>query len=294
MVMCFGDRGYRSTLDLLTDQSNEIRWWKRWTYYRSVQSLPLREAILLTDQIDLYRGMEGESITDRLDLSWPRRWTYYRSIQSLLVNDQSHKIQLEALSRLILRLANQETGGFGPLVSSHWSSRSWIPSTKRIHKPRNTNAHKVKPEALSQFDIEACVSERTYYKLVQIHYFEDESTIDRLNPTISGQICSSSWTRRQTYRRISFGLTSVTGHELLVHDTESSWCHLFGHRDVLLSWNQHICSCWCHNLSHPFGGRQDVLVSTGYSEYCITCAKITVLLYTPVYLITSKSWVLST
>jgi hypothetical protein len=59
-----------------------------------------------------------------------------------------------------------------------------IPSTERIHKPRNTTAHKVKPEALSQFDIEACVSERTYYRSVQIHCFEDESTIDRFNPTI--------------------------------------------------------------------------------------------------------------
>jgi hypothetical protein len=186
VVTCFGDQGHWSTLDLLTGQSNEIRWWKRWIYYRSVQSLPLREAILLTDQIDLCGGMEGESTTDRLDLSWPRRWTYYRSVQSLLVNDQSHKIQLEALSRLILRLVNQETGGFGPLVSSHWSSRSWIPNTERIHKPRNTTAHKIKHEALSQFDIEACVNERTYYRSVQIHYFEDESTTNRFNPTISG------------------------------------------------------------------------------------------------------------
>jgi hypothetical protein len=76
-------------------------------------------------------------------------------------------------------------GGLGPLVSSHWSSRSWIPSTERIHKPRDMIAHKVKHEALSQFDIEACVSERTYYRSVQIHYFEDESTTDRFNPTIS-------------------------------------------------------------------------------------------------------------
>jgi hypothetical protein len=37
---------------------------------------------------------------------------------------------------------------------------------ERTHKPRNTTAHKVKPEALSQLDIEACVSERTYYKTV--------------------------------------------------------------------------------------------------------------------------------
>jgi hypothetical protein len=160
---------------------------KRWTYYRSVQYLPLQEAILLTDHIDLCGAMEGESTTDRLDLSWSKRWTYYRSVQSLLVNNQSHKIQLEALSRLILRLVNQETGGFGPLVYSHWSSRSWIPSTERIHKSRNTTEHKVKPEALNQFDIEACVSEtKTYYRSVQIHYFEDKSTIDRFNPTISG------------------------------------------------------------------------------------------------------------
>jgi hypothetical protein len=184
--MCFGDRDHWSTLDLLTGQSSAIGWWKRWTYYISVQSLPLREAILLTDQIDLCGGMEGESTTYRLDLSWPKRWTYYITVQSLLVNDQSHKIQLEAHSRLILRLVNQETGGFGPCVYSHWSSRSWILSTERIHKPRNTTAHKVKPETLSQFDIETCVNERTYYRTVQIHCFEDESTIERFNPTISG------------------------------------------------------------------------------------------------------------
>jgi hypothetical protein len=38
---------------------------------------------------------------------------------------------------------------------------------------------------LRQFDIEACVSERTYYRSAQIHCFKDESTIDRFNPTIS-------------------------------------------------------------------------------------------------------------
>jgi hypothetical protein len=132
-------------------------------------------------------------LTDRLDLDWSRRWTYYRSVQSLLVNDQSHKIQLRALSRLILRLVNQEMGGFCPLVSSHWSSRSWIPNTKRIHKPRDTIAHKVKPEALSQLDIEACVSERTYYRTVH-------STILRMNLLQDNSIL---WTRRQIYRWIS-------------------------------------------------------------------------------------------
>jgi hypothetical protein len=183
--MCFGDQDHWSTLNLLTCQSSEIGWWKRWIYYRSDQSLPLRETTLSTDKIDLCGGMKCESTTERLDLNWHRRWTYYRTVQSLLVNDQLQKIQLEALSRLILRLVNHKTGGFGPRVSSHWSSRSWIPSTEQIHKLRNIITHKVKPEALSQFDIEACVSERTYYRTVQIHCFEDESTTERFNPTIS-------------------------------------------------------------------------------------------------------------
>jgi hypothetical protein len=121
---------------------------------------------LTTDQIDLYGGLGGESTTERLDLSWSRRWTYYRTVESLLVNDQSHKIQLEALSRLILRLVNQEKGRFGPHGTSLWSSRSWIPGTKRTHKPRNTTVHKVKHNPLSQLDVEACVSERTYYRMV--------------------------------------------------------------------------------------------------------------------------------
>jgi hypothetical protein len=154
--------------------------------------------------------MEGESTTDRLDLSWLRRWTYYRTVQSLLVSDQSHKIQLESLSRLILRLVNQETSGFGPRVSSHWSSRSWIPNTKRIHKLKNTTTHKVKPEALSQFDIEACVSERTYYRTVQIHCFEEKSTTERLilqsREMNLLHVSSIPWTRRQTYQRISLVL----------------------------------------------------------------------------------------
>jgi hypothetical protein len=141
---------------------------------------------LTTNQIDLCGEMESESTTKRLDLSWPKRWTYYRTIQSLLVNNQSHKIQFETLNRLILRLVNQEKGGFDPHISSHWSSISWIPSTKRIHKPRNTTVDKVKPKTLSQFDVEACVSERTYYRTVQIHCFEDESTTEWFNPTISG------------------------------------------------------------------------------------------------------------
>jgi hypothetical protein len=132
-------------------------------------------------------------LTDRLDLNWSRRWTYYRSVQSLLVNDQWHKIQLKALSRLILKLVNQEKGGYGPHSTSLWSSRSWIPGTKRIHKSRNTTAHKVKPEALSHFDIEACVSESTYYRTVH-------STVLRMNLLQNDSIL---WTRRQTYQRIS-------------------------------------------------------------------------------------------
>jgi hypothetical protein len=49
-----------------------------------------------------------------------------------------------------------------------------------------TNAHKVKHEALSQFNIETCVSEGTNYRTVHIHCFVDESTTERFNLTISG------------------------------------------------------------------------------------------------------------
>jgi hypothetical protein len=67
---------------------------------------------------------------------------------------------------------NQEKGGYDPHGTSRWSSRSWILSTGRTHKPRNTTAHKVKPEALSQLDIEVCVSERTYYRTVHFTVWE--------------------------------------------------------------------------------------------------------------------------
>jgi hypothetical protein len=153
--------------------------------------------------------MEGESTTERLDLSWPRRWTYYRTVQSLLVKDQSHKIQLEALSRLILRLVNQETGEFGPRVSSHWSSRSWIPSTNRIHKPRNTTAHKVKPEALSQFDVEACVKEPTTdrfrFTVLRMNLLHNDSILQSREMNLL-QISLIPWNRSQTYQQISLVL----------------------------------------------------------------------------------------
>ena len=50
----------------------------------------------------------------------------------------------------------------------------------------NTVTHNVKPEVLSQLNIEACVSEGTYYRTVHIHCFVDESTTERFNLTISG------------------------------------------------------------------------------------------------------------
>jgi hypothetical protein len=183
---------------------------KRWTYYRSVQSLPLREAILLTYQIDLCGGMKDESTTDQIDLSWPRRWIYYRSVQSLLVNDQSHKLQLEALSRLILRLVNQETGGFGPLVSSHGSSRSWIPSTERIHKPRNTTAHKSNLKrwaslTLSRVSMKEPTTDRFRFTVLRMNLLQIDSILQSREINLL-QISSTSWTRRQTYRRISLVL----------------------------------------------------------------------------------------
>jgi hypothetical protein len=51
--------------------------------------------------------------TDQINIYWSRRWTYKQISSILLVNDQSHKIQPEALSQLILRLVNQKNSGYG-------------------------------------------------------------------------------------------------------------------------------------------------------------------------------------
>jgi hypothetical protein len=91
-------------------------------------------------------------------------------------------MQLEALSRLILRLVNQKMGGYDPLVHLADLLDHEFPGTERIHKPKNTFTHKVKHEVLSQFNIEACVlvNEPTN-RSVQFHCFEDEPTTDRFN-----------------------------------------------------------------------------------------------------------------
>jgi hypothetical protein len=66
-------------------------------------------------------------------------------------------MQLEALSRLFLRLVNQKMGGYDPLIH---------PADLLVHEFQalsgfinlgNTFAYKVKHEALSQFNFEACV-----------------------------------------------------------------------------------------------------------------------------------------
>jgi hypothetical protein len=56
--------------------NRSVQWYgvvKRWTYYRSVQSLPLQEVISPIYEIDLRGGTKGESTTERLDLGWLRR-----------------------------------------------------------------------------------------------------------------------------------------------------------------------------------------------------------------------------
>jgi hypothetical protein len=154
--------------------------------------------------------MKGESTTDRLDLSWPRRWTYYISVQSLLVNDQSHKIQLDELSWLILRLVNQDTSRFGSLVSSHWSSRSLIPSTERIHEPRNITAHKSNLKrwaslTLRRVSVKEPTTDWFRFTVLRTNLLQIDSILQSREMNLL-QINSTSWTRRQTYRWISLVL----------------------------------------------------------------------------------------
>jgi hypothetical protein len=132
-----------------------------------------------------------------------------------------------------LRLVNQEKDGYGPHGTYLWSSRSWIPGTKRTHKPRNTTAHKVKPETLSQLDVEACVSERTYYRTV--HF------------TVWGWIyyrtIQSSRLEDETHQRGGLVLLAF----LVVN-------YLFttqGHHDIISSDNVMFSLLCCfHSLSH--------------------------------------------
>jgi hypothetical protein len=177
---------------------------------------------------------------------------------------------------------NQETGGFGPRVSSRWSFRSWIPSTK--HKPRNTTAHKVKHEALSHFNIEVCVSERTNYRTVHIHCFIDESTTERFNPTISGD---------ELEDKLIDGL--VQSYQL-----NWSWITCSWHRVIKMSLLLDIVVFFSLKVDiffvlmsqswSFFNERQGVFLPTNYPECYITCAR-SLCYSTPLawaYLITSK------
>jgi hypothetical protein len=194
----------------------------------------------------------------------------------------------------------QEKGGFGPHVTSHWSSRSWILSTKWIHKPRNTTAHKVKPEALSQFDIEACVSERTYYRTVHSHCLRMNLLQNDLIPQSREmnllQISLIPWTRRQTYQRISLVLLAwlVMNYLFMTqnhHDVTSLdimmffyfEINMFARADVtVLVILRRVSRCSCLD---------SLLWILHYlcKNHCITSHP-----FVWIYLITTKSWILST
>jgi hypothetical protein len=128
---------------------------------------------------------------------------------------------------------NREKGGYGPHGTSLWSSRSWITCTKRTHKPKNTTAHKVKPEALSQLDVEACVSERTYYRTV--------------HSTVWGWIyyrtIQSSRLEDKTHQR--------GGRVLLACLVVNYLFTTHGHHDIISSDTTMLSLlCCCHSLSH--------------------------------------------
>jgi hypothetical protein len=148
---------------------------------------------------------------------------------------------------------NQDKGRYGPHGTSLWSSRSWIPDTKRTHKPRNTTAHKVKLEALSQLDVEACVSERTYYRTV--------------HSTVWG------WIYYRTIRssRLEDKTHQWGGWVLLACLVVNYLFTTQGHYDIISSDTTMLSLC-------VVVVRRDVLVSTDYTECCITCARIIVLL----------------
>jgi hypothetical protein len=81
-----------------------------------------------------------------------------------------------------LRLVNQKMGGYCPLVHLANVLDHEFQALSRFIKLGNTLAHKVKYEALSQFNFEACVlvNEPTN-RSVQFHCLEDEPTTDRFN-----------------------------------------------------------------------------------------------------------------
>jgi hypothetical protein len=114
---------------------------------------------------------------DRLNLNWSRRWTY-KQISSILTSQWPITQNITwSVKPVDLEVGESEDWWIWPTCTSYWSSRSWIPNTERIHKPRNTSTHKVKHEALSQFNIEAgmLLNEPTN-RSVRFHCFEDKFT----------------------------------------------------------------------------------------------------------------------
>jgi hypothetical protein len=81
-----------------------------------------------------------------------------------------------------LRLVNQKMGGYGPLVHLTDLLDHEFQALSGFINLRNTFAHKIKHEALSQFNFEAyvLVNEPTNIS-IRFHYLEDEPTTDRFN-----------------------------------------------------------------------------------------------------------------
>jgi hypothetical protein len=148
---------------------------------------------------------------------------------------------------------------------------------------------------LRHVSVKEPTTERFRFTVLMMNLLQNDSILQSREMNLL-QISSISWTRRQTYQQISLVLLTwlvmnylfmtqshhdITSSDIVIFFTLKSTCLL-----MLMS------QSWSF-----FDGRQDVLVSTDYSEYCITCARITVLLHTSfmwAYLIITKSWVLST
>jgi hypothetical protein len=81
-----------------------------------------------------------------------------------------------------LRLVNQKMDGYDPLVHLADLLDHEFQTLSGFINLENTYAHKVKHEALSQFNFEASVlvNEPTD-RLVRFHCLEDEPTTDRFN-----------------------------------------------------------------------------------------------------------------
>jgi hypothetical protein len=239
---------------------------------------------LTTNQIDLCGGMEGESTTERLDLSWPRRRTYYRTVQSLLVNDQSHKIQLEALSRLILMLVNHEKGGFGhiflltDLLDHEFQALSWsINLGTQLHT--KSNLKHWASLTLRRVSVKEPTTERFIFTVWGWIYYR---TIQSYN--------LGRWTYYRSVQSpelvMNYLFMTRSHHDVTSLDIMMFFyfeISMFAHADVLvlvILRRASRCSCldWLFWILHYL-----------CKSHCVTSHP-----FVWAYLITTKSWVLST